>query len=129
MDRLPELAKAFPKSRFLGVDPSPTAVARAQRLVKDSGLENVELRVATADDVEGSDHFDFAMVLDCMHDMTHPERTASALRRLLKADGYWLLKDVRCADTLRENLDHPMGAMLYGVSIAFCMSSAMATSR
>jgi len=121
-----ELAKAFPKSTFVGIDPSPTAVARARSRAKELGLQNVELEVASAEDLEGSGRFDFAMVLDCMHDMTHPQDAAAAIRRVLKDDGFWLVKDVRAGDSLRENLDHPMGAMLYGVSIAFCMSSAMA---
>jgi hypothetical protein len=28
---------------------------------------------------------------------------------------------------VRENLENPMGALLYGISIAFCMSSSMST--
>ena len=55
------------------------------------GLRNVELEVASAEDLEGSDRFDFAMVLDCMHDMTHPQDAAAAIRRVLKNDGFWLV--------------------------------------
>lgn len=122
-----ELARAFPKSTFLGIDPSPTAVERASQLVKESGLDNVEVRVAAAEDLDERGSFDLAMVLDCMHDMTHPEQAARAIRRALADDGHWLVKDIRTGECLRDNLEHPMAAMLYGVSIAFCMSSAMST--
>lgn len=120
-----ELAKAFPETDFVGIDPSPTAVDRARSLAKEMGLTNVDLSVGVAEDLEPSGRFDFAMVLDCMHDMTHPQDAANAIRRALKDDGVWLIKDVRCEDTLEKNLEHPMGAMLYGISIAFCMSSSM----
>ena len=120
-----ELAKAFPQAEFVGIDPSPTAVERARALAKEMGLANVNVSVGAAEDLDPRARFDFAMVLDCMHDMTHPQDAAAAIRRVLKDDGVWLVKDVRCEDTLEQNLNHPMGAMLYGISIAFCMSSSM----
>lgn len=122
-----ELAKAFPKARIVGVDPSPMALDEARKLAKQAGLENLELRVGSAEDLDEAGHYDFAMVLDCMHDMTHPQEAMVAIRRALKGDGVWLVKDVRCGDTLKDNLEHPMAGLLYGVSIAFCMSSSMST--
>jgi len=122
-----ELAKAFPSTTFVGIDPSPTALENARMLAKQAGLDNVELRVGTAEELAGAGPYDFAMVLDCMHDMTHPKEATRAIRRALKDDGVWLVKDVRCESTLRENLGHPMGALLYGVSISFCMSSSMSS--
>jgi SAM-dependent methyltransferase len=120
-----ELARAFPRATFVGIDPSPTALDRARARAKEAGLENVQLEVGSAEDLTDEARFDFAMVLDCMHDMTHPREAMVAIRRALKDDGVWLVKDVRCHDTLKGNLEHPMGALLYGVSIAFCMSSSM----
>jgi 2-polyprenyl-3-methyl-5-hydroxy-6-metoxy-1,4-benzoquinol methylase len=120
-----ELARAFPRSTFVGIDPSATALDRARMLVREAGLDNVELRLGSAEELADPGRFDFAMVLDCMHDMTHPQQAMAAVRRALKDDGAWLVKDIRCQDTLKQNLEHPMGAMLYGVSIAFCMSSSM----
>lgn len=120
-----ELAKAFPRSSFVGIDPSPTALESARQRAKEAGLDNVELRVAGAEELGDTGRFDFAMVLDCMHDMTHPQDAAASIRRALKDDGVWLVKDVRCESTLEANLEHPMGALLYGVSICFCMSSSM----
>jgi len=120
-----EMATAFPEATFVGIDPSPTAIARAKARAEAAGLENVELSVAAAEEFDGSHMFDLVMVLDCMHDMTHPQEAAKAIRGIVADDGAWLVKDVRCQDTLRENLHHPMGALLYGISIGFCMSSSM----
>jgi hypothetical protein len=35
------------------------------------------------------------------------------------------VKDIRSASFLAGNLENPMAPLLYGISIAFCMSSAM----
>ncbi len=121
-----EMAMAFPEATFVGIDPSPTAIARAKARAEAAGLENVELSVAAAEELDGAHMFDLVTVLDCMHDMTHPQQAANAIRGIVADDGAWLVKDVRCQDTLRENLAHPMGALLYGISIGFCMSSSMA---
>jgi ubiquinone/menaquinone biosynthesis C-methylase UbiE len=123
-----ELAKAVRRSSFVGIDPSRTALEQARARAKDAGLENVEVKVGAAEDLPAEGQFDFAMVLDCMHDMTHPQEAMIAIRRALKESGVWLVKDVRCEDSLKANLEHPMGAMLYGVSIVFCMSSSMSKS-
>ncbi|MEO6572120.1 MAG: hypothetical protein ABIO83_11310, partial [Ilumatobacteraceae bacterium] len=41
-------------------------------------------------------------------------------------DGQWLLVDIRAQDTLAGNIDaNPMAALLYGVSVLSCMSSAL----
>lgn len=120
-----ELAKAYPASRFLGIDPSPTALAEAAACVKSAGVQNLELRKGLGELLEDEAKYDFVMVLDCMHDMTHPNETMAAIRRAIKDDGSWLVKDIRSADSLTGNLENPMAALLYGISIAFCMSSAM----
>jgi hypothetical protein len=78
-----ELAKAFPRSAFLGIDPSPTALDQARARAKEAGLENLELVVGSAEEMSDDGRFDFAMVLDCMHDMTHPQEALVAMRRAL----------------------------------------------
>ncbi len=49
-----------------------------------------------------------------------------AIRSAIADDGHWLLVDIRAADTLAENVaGNPMAALLYGVSVLSCMSSAL----
>jgi len=120
-----ELAKAYPASRFLGIDPSPVALAEAAECARNAGVQNLELRDGVGESLEDNAKYDFVMVLDCMHDMTHPDETIASIRQAIKDDGSWLVKDIRSADTLAGNLENPMAPLLYGISIAFCMSSAM----
>ena len=90
-----ELAAAFPRSAFVGIDPSPTAIQQARLLAKDAGLANVEFRVGRAEELPEPGRYDFAMVLDCIHDMTRPQEAMRALRRELKDDGFALTQLVQ----------------------------------
>jgi SAM-dependent methyltransferase len=119
------MAEAFPASRFDGYDPSGHAIARARAHVDGQGLANVSLVQQAAEGLPAEPTYDFIVTLDCLHDMPGPDRAAAAIRRALKADGTWLIKEVRSGGTWAENLRNPMLAMMYGTSVATCLSSAL----
>jgi len=119
------MAQRFPDSRFHGYDISHHAIERAGELVAEAGVDNVVLHLAGSEALPAERTFDLVLTFDCLHDMTEPTATISAIRQCIKADGTWLVKDIRAASTARENLKNPMAAMMYGFSISSCMSSAM----
>jgi ubiquinone/menaquinone biosynthesis C-methylase UbiE len=119
------MAEAFPASTFEGWDPSRHAIERANAALRDKGLDNVVLHVAAAEDLPGGATYDFVVTLDCIHDMPQPAGAIAAIRRAIRDDGTWLIKDIRSAPTWQENQRNPMLAMLYGTSVSACMSSAM----
>jgi 2-polyprenyl-3-methyl-5-hydroxy-6-metoxy-1,4-benzoquinol methylase len=122
---LSALAAAFPRARFEGFDPSEHAMTRARARLDDSGLVNVDLHTAGAADLPADHRYDFIMTLDCIHDMPHPAAAMAAIRTAIKPDGIWLIKDIRSASAWRDNLRNPVLAMLYGLSVASCLSSAL----
>ncbi len=119
---LEALASAYPASRFVGYDPSRHAVERAT--AKLAHLDNVQLVHGRAEDLPTTPSFDLALTFDCLHDMTRPDDALAAIRTALRDDGTLLVKEIRCADTLGENMRNPMLAMMFGFSITSCMSSA-----
>lgn len=119
------LAQRFPRAEIHGYDISRHAIDRASRLAADAGVDNVVLHHAGADALPDQPTFDFVLTLDCLHDMTRPEESIAAIRRSIAPDGTWLIKDIRCAPAAKSNLKNPMAAMMYGFSIASCMSSAL----
>ncbi|WP_436793778.1 class I SAM-dependent methyltransferase [Actinospongicola halichondriae] len=119
---LEALASAYPASRFVGYDPSRHAIERAT--AKLAHLDNVQLVHGRAEDLPGAASFDLALTFDCLHDMTRPDDALAAVRTALRDDGTLLVKEIRCADTLGENMRNPMLAMMFGFSITSCMSSA-----
>ena len=90
-----------------------------------AGLVNVEFHNDRAEDLSPDFSFDLVLTFDCMHDMTRPDRAIDAIRRSLKPDGTWLIKDIRSAPEFADNLKNPMLALMYASSVATCMSSAM----
>ncbi len=122
---LATLAAAFPASRFEGFDPSGHAIARARARLADGGLGNAEVRTAGAEDLPAGNGYDFILTLDCLHDMPRPAAAIAAIREAIRPDGTWLIKDIRSAPSWQDNLRNPVLAMMYGVSVASCMSSAL----
>lgn len=119
------IARAFPAVAVHGYDISRHAIERAKELVGESGLTNVSLHLAGAEALPSRPTFDLVLTLDCLHDMTKPEEALAAIRRAIKPDGTWLIKDIRCAPDPRDNLANPMAALMYGFSITSCMSSGL----
>ena len=119
---LEAMAEAFPRSHFVGYDPSRHAVERAR--AKLARFDDVEVVHGRAEDLPPDGAFDLALTFDCLHDMTRPDDALAAIRRSLRDDGTLLVKEIRCADTLTENMHNPMLAMMFGFSLTSCMSSA-----
>lgn len=119
------MAHAFPASTFDGYDPSHHAIDRARHNVEAEGLDNVTLHVARAEDLPAEPAYDFVITFDCLHDMPHPDAAIAAIRRAIKDDGVWLIKDIRSKQRWQDNQRNPLLAMMYGTSVAACMSSAL----
>jgi len=118
---LDALARRFAASRFVGVEPSQTAVARAR--VRTDDLKNVELIEGKAEDMTGS--FDVVFALDTLHDMPHPDQALAAIRSALRPDGILVIKDVKSKAGFENNLKNPVLAMQYGFSLVSCLASGL----
>lgn len=119
------MAEAFPNTEFHGYDPSRIAIDRCAEKAREMGLSNVVLHVAGGEELPAEPTFDFLITFDCVHDMTHPTDVIAAIRRAMKPEGTWLIKDIRSTGDFRKNMRNPMLAMFYGFSVSACMSSAL----
>lgn len=119
---LHSLARRFPASHFVGYEPSGPGSERARARTAD--LPNARIVQAPGEELPAHPPLDLAMTLDCLHDMPFPDRAAAAIRRALKPDGTWLIKDMRCSEVFEKNLKNPVLAMQYGYSISSCLASA-----
>jgi SAM-dependent methyltransferase len=119
------MAGAFPSSRFDGYDPSRNAIDRARVNLRKAGLDNVTLHVEGAVALPDEPIFDLVITFDCVHDMPRPAEAIAAIRRAIKPDGTWLIKDIRSGSNWADSQRNPVLAMMYGTSVATCMSSAL----
>lgn len=119
------LARSFPASRFVGIDPSPSAIALAAESARSDGIDNVEFIEGFAADVEPSGNVGLIMAFDCLHDMPHPQEAAGAAWRALADDGVFLVKEIRSTGDFSRDRRNPLLPMLYGFSISSCLQSAL----
>lgn len=122
---LRELAKTYPNSTFEGYDPSPVAINMAREDTEQEQLSNITYHLARGEELPDEPKFDLVLTLDCMHDMTRPREVIQAIRRSIKPDGVWVIKDIRCSDDIEENFENPMSPLFYGISVIYCMSAAL----
>ncbi|GAA1226802.1 class I SAM-dependent methyltransferase [Kitasatospora nipponensis] len=117
------LAKAFPASRFHGLDMSEDGIAAARAEAAELGLTNTDFRVGDCTELTGS--YDLITAFDVIHDLARPTRTLAAVAGALKDDGVFLMGDISASSRLEENLEHPLGPALYTFSTFYCMSVSL----
>ena len=118
------MAKAFPRSTFVGFDYHRESIDRARERAAQAGVsDRVKFEVAKAKDYPGT--YDLATCFDCLHDMGDPVGAAAHVRQSLKPGGTWLLVEPNAADRVEDNLN-PVGRLFYSVSTLVCTQASLA---
>lgn len=120
------MADAFPKSTFVGLDISEEALAVARREAAELGLTNASFEYCDAPRMDERETYDFITTFDAVHDQVDPRGMVEAIRRALKPGGTWLCVDIAASSELGDNVDHPLGPMMYTISCMHCMSVSLA---
>ena len=118
------MAKAFPKSTFVGYDFHPASVEQARvHAEQHSATANTKFEVALARDFPGKD-LDLVTFFDCLHDMGDPVGAARHVRQTLKPDGSWMIVEPAAGDKLEDNLN-PVSRMYYAASTMICVPTSL----
>ncbi len=120
------MAEAFPRSTFVGIDFSETALEIGRAEAAERGLTNASFIAADAAELGDEHRYDFITTFDAVHDQAHPKAMVDGIFRSLAPGGHWLCADIRASSHVGENLDHPMGSFMYGVSCQHCMTVSLA---
>ena len=113
------MAKAFPKSHFLGFDYHDKSIEGARETAAREGVAGrVTFEVSKAKEFPGKD-YDFVAVFDCLHDMGDPVGAAKHVREALKEDGTWMIVEPFANDELKDNFN-PVGRVYYSFSTLLC---------
>ncbi len=117
------LARAFPDSRFVGVDLMDDALLLGRTEATEWGLQNVRFEKQDAAHLEGE--FDLMMAIVAIHDQAHPQRVLDGIWAALRPGGTFLCIDSQASSDLADNLSDPLGAWRYSVSTLHCMSVSL----
>jgi 2-polyprenyl-3-methyl-5-hydroxy-6-metoxy-1,4-benzoquinol methylase len=118
------MARAFPASRFTGVDISTEGIGLARVEAADWGLANATFVVGDAAEVSGS--YDLVTAFDTVHDQARPTRLLASVAGALAEDGVFLMGDIACSSDLEDNIGRPMAAMIFAFSVFHCMTVSLA---
>ncbi len=116
------MAQAFPDSQFTGTDISEESLNNARKRVAELGLNNIsfQLQDAAGDEVEPQ-QYDYITAFDSIHDQTRPFEALRNIHKMLRGGGVFSMIDIKAGSSVAGNMDHPMGAFLYTVSLMHCM--------
>ncbi|MGI9608840.1 MAG: class I SAM-dependent methyltransferase, partial [Acidimicrobiia bacterium] len=113
-DLVHTLAEAFPKSTFLGIDPSRHAIEMAEEIKESAGLNNLEFCLGTFDDVPVNSA-DLVTTFDVLHDLPFPDRAAEATHAALNGSGDWLVADIKAGKDFEDNAKIPTRSLFYSM--------------
>jgi SAM-dependent methyltransferase len=118
------LAKAFPKSQFVGYDYHEPSIETATQRAKDAGVLNARFEVADATGYKANE-LDLIAFFDCLHDMADPAGAARHARGALKSSGSCMFVEPYAGDEVVDNLN-PVGRLYYGASSLVCVPVSLA---
>ena len=117
------MAEAFPNSEFIGYDFHDESLEHASALAKDSGVNNISFKMASAKTFPANG-YDLVTFFDCLHDMGDPVGACAHVVKALKPDGTCMIVEPFAHDTLQENLN-PVGRAFYAFSTMICTPSSI----
>jgi SAM-dependent methyltransferase len=119
------MAKAYPRSRFIGFDYHAESIAAAKERAREVGVaERCVFEVAGAKSFPGKD-YDCVTVFDALHDMGDPAGASRHVLSTLAQDGCWMIVEPYAGDRVEENLN-PVGRAYYAGSTLICTPCSLA---
>jgi len=125
------MAKAYPKSKFIGIDNHPASIERARVLAEEEGLsgDQISFEVSSATEYpfypQTDEQYDFITFFDCLHDLGDPVGAASHALKSLKRDGTVMIVEPFANDKIEDNFN-PLGRLFYAASAMACVPGSMA---
>src|SRR5208283_4472896 len=118
------MAKAFPKTQFVGFDYHAPSIEHAWQAAEKAGLhDRVGFQVAWAKEFPGKG-YDLVAFFDCLHDTGDPVGAAAHVRQSLAPGGTWMIVEPFANDRVEENLG-PVGRVFYGASTVICTPASL----
>jgi 2-polyprenyl-3-methyl-5-hydroxy-6-metoxy-1,4-benzoquinol methylase len=119
------MAKAFPRSHFIGYDISEEGIQAASSEAQGLGLTNAQFEVYDVARLDIHNRFDLITAFDAIHDQAHPAQVLGGIAKALRPEGVFLMVDLRASSNLHENMDHLVGPFVYTISCMHCMTVSL----
>jgi ubiquinone/menaquinone biosynthesis C-methylase UbiE len=121
------MARAYPKSRFVGYDISREGIESAKHEAREWGLTNVKFEIKDATTINEQEKYDLITAFDTIHDQAQPTKVLKEIYDALqKGGGVFLMQDIAASSHLHENMNNPLAPTLYTFSTMHCMTVSLA---
>jgi ubiquinone/menaquinone biosynthesis C-methylase UbiE len=121
-----ELAQAFPKSRFIGIDLTDSAILKSNERKTQMSLSNVEFFQQNAKSMnpEWSNKFDMVMIFDACHDQCRPDLAVKEIYRVLKPGGLFAMVEIDGTSNVYEDKKAfgSTACAFYSASVFHCLA-------
>jgi 2-polyprenyl-3-methyl-5-hydroxy-6-metoxy-1,4-benzoquinol methylase len=112
------MAKAYPRSTFIGFDYHKPSILTARKRAKEAGLKNVTFAAAQSTNYPGKE-YDLVAHFDSLHEMGDPISAAKHVKKTLTQNGTWMIVEPFANDCVEDNLN-PVGRVFYAASTMIC---------
>jgi 2-polyprenyl-3-methyl-5-hydroxy-6-metoxy-1,4-benzoquinol methylase len=120
------IAKAYPNVTVEGVDPDEASIALARKNAEKHGVsDRVRFEVKDARDASTGGPYDLAIVIESIHDMSHPVEAMDGIRRSLAPGGTLIVADEKVGETFIAPGEFGE-RFCYASSVTLCLPCAMA---
>jgi 2-polyprenyl-3-methyl-5-hydroxy-6-metoxy-1,4-benzoquinol methylase len=120
------LAQAYPHARVDGFDLDASALRQARKNARDAGVgDRVKFHLRDAATAAADEPYDFATIVEAVHDLSRPVDVLRAARRLLAPTGSLLVVD----ENVPEEFAAPgsdLDRLFYGFSLLACLPNGLA---
>lgn len=118
------MARAFPRSRFLGIDISEEGLGLARAEAEAWGLTNARFEVTDAATLSG--RFALVTAFDTVHDQAQPTKFLEAVAGAVADDGIFLMGDIAFSSDLEDNVANPLAPTIFALSVFHCLTVSLA---
>ena len=120
------MARAYPRSTFVGYDWSEEAVARGREEARGLGLANARFEALDVTRLPAEPAFDLVTTFDAIHDQRDPAAVLRRIAAALAPDGIYLMVEPKASSRLEDNIGSPFTPYMYGMSVLHCMTVSLA---
>jgi ubiquinone/menaquinone biosynthesis C-methylase UbiE len=121
------LAKAFPKSRFVGYDPYAPSIRRAREHASKEGVaDRVQFVIADSSKLQPA-KFDLVTIFNSVHHFSEPVKLLTHCRKALKAGGTCFIVDADLSVNPEDNMNI-VGRVFYPATTLWCLQDSMASN-
>ena len=120
------MARAFPASRFTGIDFSDEGLAVGRAEADRLGLQNATFLARDVAALDITEAFDVITAFDAIHDQAQPAEVLANIHRALRPGGVLLMVDIKASSNVEDNIGAPLATYKYTVSTMHCMSVSLA---